>query len=130
MAQATRALLPAFPVEAWRAARAANVAHLANALAGRDAVRVLGPAPEGGVAFSGLLVFATPALRDAGRGALVAHRVYPAGLWPLDEAPLDGITDPDRDLAARSLSVHCDARYTTSDLDRVVGALAPDGEDA
>jgi hypothetical protein len=40
-------------------------------------------------------------------------------LWPLEDQVLEGIPDFDRDLSRALLSIHCDFRYTPTDMDTV-----------
>ena len=128
MTLGTRALLDAMPVASWRRRRAAGVAHLASRLQGRIDV-LPADAEATGVPFSVVARLPDRATRDRVRRAAIAASIYPAVLWPVADAVLAGMTDADRDLADRVMSVHCDHRYSTADLDRVadvlLGALAP-----
>lgn len=65
-------------------------------------------------------VFDTAAIRDAVRAALIAERVYPSALWPM-ELPVGAA---ERALQARSFAIPVDARYTPEDFDPAVRVLA------
>jgi hypothetical protein len=125
-----RALLEAFPHDAWREARARNHRAFCEAAPGLRGARVLASSGEGGVPFSILLELESRALRDRLRAALIAHAVYPAILWSLDEPAIPGLSPSTRDFASRMLSLHCDGRYGPSDMVRlaafVSGALEAD----
>ena len=118
----TRACLPGYPVIAWRQQRAANFATFVEALGEPPGVELLRPAHDHAVAFVATLCFATPALRDEVRRQLIAAQIYPAVLWPLDHATY-AVPDEARALAHRMLSLHCDQRYTGSDMQRVAVAV-------
>jgi hypothetical protein len=119
----TRAILDALPVEEWREGRSANHAHLVRALADLDEVSVATSRANGSVPFSVMLICSTPARREHVKKRMLEARVYPAVLWPLHECVVDGVTEEDRDLAQRILSVHCDFRYAEADLDRVASVI-------
>lgn len=117
----TRTILGAFPVDDWRARRAANHAAFAAALGSASGVQVLAPQP-GATPYTVTLVFETPALRERARMALIQARIYPAILWSL-EHPAVSIAPDMLDLSRRILSLHCDLRYTASDMERVAAAV-------
>ncbi len=124
IAPVSRAMLPSFPVRAWREQRRENHETLLRALGTLCNVRVSAPVP-GAVAFALTLVFDTPNQRDAVRRALIAARVYPAVLWPLDDPQIGDIPTEHVDLARRLLSIHCDQRYVATDMLRVAEILKP-----
>lgn len=116
-------ILSEFPLVSWRETRRANAEHLRALIAGMTGVNMLDWS-EGAVPFSAILVLPDRAARDHLRSHLIESSIYPAILWPVAESELDGITELDRSLADRMLSVHCDGRYGRSDMDRVAEALA------
>lgn len=106
-----RALLGGFPVERWRARRRDNHRLVTAALADVPGLRVAQPADgERGCPSSAMLVFASGALRDAVRAALLEAGVYPAILWPAQQGAVE------RALSARLLSLPCDMRYGARDV--------------
>ena len=69
----------------------------------------------GGEHFSFTILCDTALTRDKLRARLIERCVYPAVLWPLpDECPPAA-----RDMSSRMLSIHCDARYSLSDMERL-----------
>jgi hypothetical protein len=124
IAPVSRALLATFPVAAWRRRRRRNFGVLLRALSPLRTARVIQP-PVGAVPFALTLVFDTAARRDAVRHALIAAAVYPAVLWPLDDAVVDGIPAEHVDLARRILSIHCDQRYRAGDMVRLAEIAKP-----
>ena len=116
-------VLTAFPTVSWRAARRANAEHLRVRLAGLVGVEMLDWS-EDATPFSAILVLADRSGRDHLRAHLIESSIYPAILWPVAPAELDGITELDRSLADRMLCVHCDGRYDRSDMDRLADAIA------
>jgi len=122
----TEALLGALPVREWRLQRRRNhQAFLAHFQSARpETLRVLHcHANEDMAAFSIIVIVDQPARRDAIRQRLIAQRIYPAVLWPLEQLELDGVPWAHVQLSRCMLSLHCDFRYTTTDLVRVADAL-------
>jgi hypothetical protein len=113
-----------FPVSEWRQARNRNHRSLCDALSSLPWVRVL-RAPLGGnfVPFSCILIFDGPGRREYIRLGLIRANIYPAILWPLEEAAIDGIPDEDVQVSRRVLSIHCDMRYTSEDMVRVAETI-------
>jgi hypothetical protein len=119
----TRTLLSTFPVEEWRAARRSNVESLAEALEGLPWLDVLRPYHRDACPFSAVLLFDSAGRRSSVREQLVASNVYPAVLWPLHPAAVDGIGGEFIDFSERMLSVHCDMRYGRTDMQRVAALI-------
>lgn len=113
------ALLPALPTATLRERRRANAAAFEAALEGVAGVEVLRPDSPAASPFSAVLVFDSAARRQRVRGALIAARVYPAVLWPLEWATPDPAPAEHVELSRRMLSVHCDARYGEAEMRRV-----------
>lgn len=122
MSPVSRAILASFPVDTWRRVRTANHATLVDQMAGLRWGRILGPAGRGGAPFSAALVVDSPERRERVRTRLIDARIYPAVLWPL-ESPVLTIGDDARDLSRCMLSIPCDARYDTADMQRLGGVL-------
>lgn len=117
----TEHALPAFPVTQWRDTRNANFAALRAALADCSQLDVLAPEPAA-TPYAVTVRFDTAARRESVRSALIAARIYPAVLWSLEQPAVE-ITEEDRDLSRRILSIHCDHRYTIDDMQRVARML-------
>lgn len=117
----TRTVLAAFPVDAWRARRAANHAAFAEAIGGARGVQLVAP-QSGATPYTVTLVHDTPELRERVREKLIEARIYPAILWSL-EHPAVSISPAMLDLSRRILSLHCDLRYSPADMERVAGAV-------
>ena len=122
----TEALLGALPIQEWRLQRRHNHQAFLDRFQSRQpaALQVLRPEGNEDMApFSIVLIVDWPERRDAIRLRLVAQRIYPAVLWPLEHVELDGIPLAHVQLSRRMLSLHCDFRYTDADLVRVADAL-------
>ena len=117
----TKTVLSAFPVDDWRARRAENHAAFVTALGSTPGVSVAMPQP-GATPYTVTLVFDTPELRERVRTALIQARIYPAILWSM-EHPAVAISPATLDLSRRILSLHCDLRYSASDMERVAAAV-------
>ncbi|WP_242395241.1 hypothetical protein [Anaeromyxobacter oryzisoli] len=123
MSDVARALLASCPVEPWRRAREANHAELCRRLSSLRWSRVLLPAARGGVPFCCAVLVDTAERRERLRRNLIASRVYPAVLWPLEETVLR-IRDDARRVSRRMLAMHCDGRYGPEDMRRVADLFA------
>ena len=65
--------------------------------------------------FSLVFVFSSHKKRDMVRKALIENSVYPAILWNIP-APTDGDVFT---MSSNMLSIHCDARYSTKDIEQL-----------
>lgn len=119
----TRELLNTLPVSEYEQARRTNTTLLRDLLADEPRIRLLTPHAAEATAFSVPVVFAHAKVMGECRRMLIAENIFPAQLWTLEAPELPGITPALRDLASRSLSFHCDARYGRSDLERVAVTL-------
>lgn len=122
MVSTTAARLATFPLQTWRERRRANHRVIAEGLKGVEGLKVLA-AHRDTCPFSAFVVFDTEARRERVRQALIQASIYPALLWPMNAPVLEGVSDMHRALGDRILSVHCDMRYDTSDIHRVVSVL-------
>lgn len=124
----SRDVLREFPTWSWRATRLRNAQRLRERLRDVEGVELLEWAADA-TPFSAILVLPRREERDRLRAHLIASHVYPAILWPVAEAELEGITELDLSLADRLLSIHCDGRYNEADMDRlaevIVAGLVP-----
>jgi hypothetical protein len=127
MSDLSRVLLQGLPEDRWRRARARNHGLLREGLARLGWARVLLPATAGAVPFSCVLEVDSATRRERLRRRLIAARIYPAVLWPLEE-PVVRIGAQALALSRRLLSVHCDARYGPADMRRVADLVARSGE--
>lgn len=113
----SRARLGTIPLAGWRWARRRNLASFRDALGRPDGVSLVA------TPFAATLVLATPEVRDRVRAGLIAARIYPAVLWPLDHPAVHDVPAASRALASRILSIHCDQRYGPDDMRRVAAAV-------
>lgn len=113
----TRCRLPTLPAGPWREARATNLRAFRTALGELPGAIVL-EAP-----FAATLLFDQGQVRDQVREALIAARIYPAVLWPLEGPGIEGIPSNHVDLGRRILSIHCDYRYDPADMARVAAEI-------
>ena len=119
-------LLPTLPWDRWRQRRAANHRYFRQALGDLESLRVLtAPADNGSCSFAAVLHFESPARREQVRAAMLARSMYPAIHWPTEggaERHAAVQADAER-LSRRLLSLPCDFRYQTSDLNRVAAVV-------
>jgi hypothetical protein len=116
MSTLTRRLLGRVDVDALRARRLANHAHLAEALR-RDGYEVL-PLPPGEVPLCCPVVVADAARL---RAALAARGIYAPAYWPDADVPADDTVG--QLLRHGTLYLPCDQRYGADDMDRIARAL-------
>jgi hypothetical protein len=120
-------MLRLLPVKGWRTTRWQNFERLRNALLSRPGLRILGPHDERACPFGATLELGSRQARDALRQRLVSYGVYPALLWDLDRPAVEAVPAAQRELASRLLFLHCDARYGSDDIDRLVRVLSYQG---
>jgi hypothetical protein len=113
----SRSRLTTFPTARWREVRARNLQVLQDKTGDLPLVRLLD------VSFAATLIFDEEALRERVRERLIAARIYPSVLWPLDDPFVEGIPESHVDLSRRILSIHCDQRYSVDDMVRVASEL-------
>ncbi len=115
MTSETAADVMSFPWERWRERRRENAMFLSARLRHLPGLRVLQPRAVACVPFAVVLATDDEDRRARLRARLIDHRVYPAVLWPLDEAVVPVPEDAVR-LSRRVLGLHCDFRYDVGDL--------------
>lgn len=118
-----RQMLSLFPIERWRMRRQSNHRQLVDLLGELDGVVVLKQRDDESVPFSAVLITSTQQLREDLLVGLVRQGIYPAVLWSLEEAVVPGQHRKDLDLSRRLLSIHCDWRYTSDDIEQVADAI-------
>lgn len=123
ISEITRQLLPTFPIAEWRQTRKANWKYLMSLLSTLSWVSVLRPQDESQVCpFSVIVTFENKAVRDSIREHLCHTDIYPAILWPIERGT-PGVPKAHIRLSETLLSIHCDMRYSESDLTRVFEAF-------
>ena len=120
----SRALLSIAPVARWREVRRENFEVLASELERRDDVEVLRPYEASAAPFAVTVRFSSKTERDRCREKLIASRIYPAILWPLEDQVVAPIPELDLSLSRQLLSFHCDMRSAPEDLIRVAATFA------
>lgn len=81
----------------------------------KDGVRVVRPESMGCYPFSLVLQFDNSDERDRVRKELIARQIYPAVLWNVPDTASCEV----KSFSRRMLSIHCDARYTTDDIQQM-----------
>ncbi len=113
----SRIRLDALPTRAWQERRAQNRAAFIGALGRPQRVRILD------VPFAAILLLPDMESREQVRRRLIAKRVYPSVLWPLEHPVVSGIPPEHVGLSRRMLSIHCDHRYTTTEMEAIGAAV-------
>ncbi len=106
----SREVIDHFDTTGWCAAKRENWTRLIASLG----AEVCCLKPENGKCnpFSAVLLFESGQQRDAVRNSLISEQIYPAILWPLESGSAEVM-----DFSNRMLSIHCDARYTSAEID-------------
>jgi len=111
----SRDLVGSFPVHEWRRQRLSNIDCLTTAV---SAIRELTVLPG---TFGVVVRFESHDQRERVRLWLLAARIYPAILWPMDD--MDA-APADRDFSQRMLFLHADSRWGERDMHRVAEQVA------
>jgi hypothetical protein len=118
-----RELMRTFPTEAWRRRRRENYDVLATTLEGLRGATVLKARENRSCPFCVGIVLDSAERRKVVRERLIAGRVYPAVLWPMEAPGTPGVRACDVDLSRRMLALHCDMRYDAGDMQRVAALV-------
>lgn len=109
----SREYLEHFDLKAWYDKKRENWS-LLNKLRRSD-VQVLIPESKECYPFSLVLLFDTKSKRDWIRKVLIENNVYPAVLWDMPESVDNRLLS----FSGRMLSIHCDARYDSTDIQQM-----------
>ena len=120
----SRRALAAFPLSLWETIQMRNFQALVDQLPKMRGFRVLEPSSSTSVPFSAFCVFDRIEECNRVRTALIADRIYPSRLWPLDEPQLEGVPEEHSRLSQRSFSIPVDMRYEAADMEKVGAYLA------
>lgn len=124
----SQSLLDNFPLEQWREVRKKNHKLMTDSLQVSWA-RVLQGQSDSSCPFSGVIVFDKGERREYVREKLILSNIYPAVLWPLEEAVAGKIPKKHLDFSRKMLSVHCDMRYNFPDIFYVTSCMRRFGEE-
>ena len=120
----SRSALAAFPLSLWDSIQTRNFQALVHQLPKVQGFRVLEPRSSASVPFSAFCAFDRIEECNRVRTALIAERIYPSRLWPLDEPLLEGVPEEHSQLSRRSFSIPVDMRYQATDMEKVGTLLA------
>jgi len=120
----SRATLATFPLEKWDTIQKRNFEALVEKVPEARGFRVLSPRSSATTPFSAFCVFDEVEDCDRAREGLIADRIYPSRLWPLDEPVLAGVPERHARLSRRSFSIPVDMRYQVADMQRVGARLS------
>ncbi len=124
-------LLQCFPIAVWRNHKRDNQRVLAERLRNTPWLHVLQPQNDlTGCPFSCVLRFDTETRRNRVRERLIESSVYPTILWTLDDPVLNGIAVDDIQFSRRMLSIPCDFRYVSDDMNKIADLVTKFGNDA
>jgi hypothetical protein len=120
----SKALLQMLPIRTMRQKRNENGKTLRQLVHGIPGLSPIAPPDEEGIVpFSCVLSCVNEAAREHVRTELIKESIYPAVLWPLEQPATGRIPAHALSLSRRMLSLHCDARYSKTDMERVGEAL-------
>ena len=101
-----------FNVKLWYEQKKTNHEALKGICSQVGGLKILEPEDAGCNPFSLTILFDTEKQRNCYRSYLIKHSVYPAILWGIP----DNKERLAKDFSKRMLSIHCDARYSLSDI--------------
>lgn len=114
----SRKILENIDIEKWYELKRQNYIQLKSLLHFRHSAPLITDI-DGITQFSMVIIFDDAKLRDVAREYLIRNKVYPAILWP-DINPLDSSA---YQFASQMLSIHCDGRYSLSDISLLASIL-------
>lgn len=109
--------LSQFDINAWYGQKRKNWSHLTKSL--DDKLNYLRPMNESCTPFSLILKTQSKLMREKLRIGLIQNAVYPAVLWNVPETCSKEV----RFMSDCLLSVHCDGRYSESDMEELAGVI-------
>ncbi len=112
------AIINCFPARIWRARRLENFNRLTIQLKEINCIEVIHPRDPGSCPFSIVLLMQDTESRDGLKEFLIENNVFPAILWPF-EHPAVILPKSTLELSRNILSLHCDGRYESADMDKV-----------
>jgi len=121
MTRLSRDVWRGYATRVWRNARRDGWSVLRNGLGALDRAEVLEPPDTPDIVpYAVVVLLDAAAQRERLKRYLVGHRIYPAILWPIVDAPeLPEVPASALDISRRILVLHCDGRYDHEDLERV-----------
>jgi hypothetical protein len=126
----TLKIMESFPVMKWRERRNFNHKVFLSSLDDVNWMTVLKAVEGSGCCpFSGVIIFDSSSRRTYIKDRLMENDIYPAILWPLDNAVVQEIPEEHKDLSRKMLSIHCDMRYEDSDIKRVARLIRKYGNE-
>lgn len=112
ISQRSKSIVSELDIIRWNDIKKRNWDCLCSLVHTNDTCTVLKPQLSDCRPFSFILIFQSKEIRDIARHRLISNEVYPAVLWPIP----DGNYEPSIDFGNCMLSIHCDGRYSESDI--------------
>ncbi len=118
ISELSKAILTTFPWRAWRAKRSANYRRLRQQVREQSGVKVLESNRQDICPIMMTLLFPSRKKRDLAKKRLIEHSIFPAVIWPIDGSHA-WASERAKILSGQILSIHCDARYSLVDMDKI-----------
>ena len=107
-----------FDLNSWNNEKKRNWKVLGS-LAYNDRIKILHPEKDDMIPFSLVILFEDEIRREKIRKELIASSVYPAVLWHVPDIVHRDV----KDFSNRMLSIHCDGRYSESDIKELYNTI-------
>ncbi len=112
ISQHSKSIVSELDIISWNNLKKNNWNCMVDRIHTNDTCTILKPQTPDIQPFSFVIIFNSEDIREKVRMALISDKVFPAVLWSIPE----GNYSDSIDLGNRMLSIHCDGRYTTSDI--------------
>ena len=121
----SKQLLSNLPCENWRQRRLENWLFFQKSLGQIDGIQLLEHSKYVSriTPFCCVMICDSVARREAIRMELIAHNIFPAILWPIDDAAGFPLPQEHKNLSETVLCLHCDMRYSNSDMAYVASMI-------
>lgn len=112
ISELSREIVETIDIDRWNEKKRKNWKILNKSLIPGDYYKIMQPDSYSEIPFSLILYFSDRKIRDKVRNCLISHDVFPAVLWhiPIGNDPAS------INYGERILSIHCDGRYTPSQI--------------
>lgn len=118
ISELSKGILTSFPWRGWRAKRLANYRRLRQQVLEKSGMKILESNDRDVCPFMMTVLFSTRKKRDQMKKRLIKNSIYPAIIWPIEESHA-WASERAKILSGQILSIHCDGRYSLTDMDKI-----------
>lgn len=118
----SKELMVNFDIKNWLETKNQNYKYAKKLMIDIDYFKIIDSVNKDIFPFSFLVFFESHKKRESVKKKLIDNNIFPHILWPLDNS-IFNIPEHDKDISKRILGIHCDARYSFSDIERIAELL-------